>query len=71
MEREKAEGDEIDLQHNNAVINNNLSLVIDNKILNEVEKCGFTKKHITNSLKNDELNYATTFYYLSTITKEY
>ena len=39
--------------------------------MEEVEKSGFTKKHIIDSLNNDELNYATTFYYLLTIEKEY
>ena len=71
IERQKTEEDEEDYQHKNATINNNLSLVIDAAILNDVEKCSFSRKYITESLKNDELNYATAFYYLLTIKKEY
>lgn len=48
-----------------------MTLVIDDKIIGEIEKTGFPKNYIVNSLNNDELNYATTFYQLLTTQKEY
>lgn len=48
-----------------------LTLVIDDKILQEIEVAGFPKNYIINSLNNDELNYVTTFYYLMITQKEY
>ena len=47
------------------------TLVLNEQLINEVEKCGFPKQYIVNSLNNDELNYATTFYFLLGVVKEY
>ena len=47
------------------------TLVLNELFVVEVEKCGFPKSYIVNSLNNDELNYATTFYYLLGTEKEY
>jgi hypothetical protein len=48
-----------------------LTLVIDEKIVSEIENVGFPKNYIINSLNNDELNYVTTYYYLMITQKEY
>jgi hypothetical protein len=47
------------------------TLVIDERLVNDIEKCGFPKSYIVNCLNNDELNYVTTMYYLLAIEKEY
>lgn len=48
------------------------TLVIDEGIVNEIEKHGFPKQFIVNSLNNDELNYVTAYYHLlSSGGKEY
>lgn len=48
-----------------------MTIVIDEKIIDEIEKTGFPRSFIIQSLNNDELNYATTFYHLLSIQKEY
>jgi ferritin-like protein len=45
--------------------------VVDERIVQELEKSGFPKSYILNALNNDELNYVTTYYYLLTTVKEY
>lgn len=47
------------------------TLVLNDKLVQEVEKSGFPKQYILNSLNNDELNYATSYYYLLGTEKEY
>jgi hypothetical protein len=48
-----------------------MTIVIDDKILAEIEKSGFPRSYIISSLNNDDLNYATAFYHLLTTQKEY
>jgi hypothetical protein len=45
-----------------ALLGTALTLVINEQALAQVESCGFPKSYIVNSLNNDELNYATTYY---------
>lgn len=47
------------------------TLVLEDKIILEIERHGFPKTYIVNSLNNDELNHVTTYYYLLTTQKEY
>ena len=47
------------------------TLVVDERIVADVEAAGFPKQFIVSSLNNDELNYVTTFYYLLAMQKEY
>jgi hypothetical protein len=45
---------------------------IDQSVLGDIEKTGgFPKGYVVNSLQNDELNYATAYYYLLCTPKEY
>jgi len=45
--------------------------VLEDRLINEIERHGFPRSYIVNSLNNDELNYVTTCYYLLTTVKEY
>ena len=47
------------------------TLVLQDNLIVEVEKSGFPKPYVVNSLNSDELNYATTFYFLLTTNKEF
>ena len=47
------------------------TLQIDDFIISEIEKCGYPKSYLLNSLNNDEMNYATAYYYLLTKPKEF
>ena len=47
------------------------TLILDESLLEQVEQAGFPKVHLVASLNNDELNHATTFYYLLKTSKEY
>ena len=55
----------------NAPIIHTQTLVLNEVLIQEVEKGGFPKPYLIHSLNNDELNYATTYYYLLTTTKEF
>jgi len=47
------------------------TLMLDEKIVADVERSGYPKQYIIQSLNNDELNHATTYYYLVTTEVEY
>jgi hypothetical protein len=50
----------------------NANMVIDQNVLSEIEKNGgFPRHHVIGSLQNDELNYATAYYYLLCTLKEF
>lgn len=68
MKTEEEEEEKIHLFNDSSLTE---TLVLNEKLVNEVEKCGFPKSYICNSLNNDDMNYATTFYYLLEIQKEY
>ncbi len=55
----------------NNLLGSALTLVIDEKIVFEIEQSGFPKNYVINCLNNDELNYVTTYYYLLMTQKEY
>lgn len=74
IDKQKIEDDE----DNDKILNANagkmgsaMTMVIDEKIISEIEKCGFPKLYLVSSLNNDDLNYSTTFYHLLTTQKEY
>ena len=48
------------------------TLIIDEKVLGVVERCGYTSDYVKKRLNNDELDYCTCLYYLlCTAGKEY
>ena len=47
------------------------TLIIDELLVNTIEKTGYPKPYILASLNNDDLNHTTTFYYLLQTHKEY
>ena len=47
------------------------TLIIDDQLVNVIEKAGYPKPYIMASLNNDDLNHSTTFYYLLQAWKEY
>ena len=72
VKTEEEEEDKINLQKDKInQLGSAMTLVIDDKLLFEIEQVGFPKNYIINSLNNDELNYVTTYYYLMTTQKEY
>lgn len=74
IDKQKTEEEEDDKCHKSNIahqMGSAMTLVIDDNILNEMEKCGFPRTYIVNSLNNDDLNYASTFYHLLTTAKEY
>lgn len=47
------------------------TLVINDLLLAQIENAGYPKGWLVNCLNNDELNYATAFYYLLCTDKEF
>lgn len=47
------------------------TLVLDEQVIGQIARAGFPRKHVVESLNNDQLNYATTFYHLLRTIKEY
>ena len=47
------------------------TLIIDDEKVAAIEKTGYPRAYIMASLNNDDLNHATTFYYLLQAAKEY
>ena len=75
IDKQKIEDEEDnDKLMKNHISNNtatNITTVIDDRLIAEVERYGFPKIYIVQSLNNDDLNYASTFYHLLTTQKEY
>ena len=47
------------------------TLMINDNLIEQIESTGFSRSYIIQSLNNDELNYATSFYYLLSTVKEF
>ncbi len=47
------------------------TLMVNERFIEEIENDGFPRNYIIQSLNNDELNYATTYYYLLDTGKEF
>jgi len=45
--------------------------MVNERFIEEIENDGFPRNYIIQSLNNDELNYATTYYYLLDTGKEF
>lgn len=77
IDRQKTEEEEEEKEYYQSSLQNKFNLntastlVVDDKIISDIERHGFPKAYIVNSLNNDELNYVTTYYYLLTTQKEY
>ena len=76
IKKQRNEDDTTESHVNQLVKHNNVpqiaNVVIDPSLINEIERSGgFPATYTTNSLNSDELNYATAFYYLLCIAKEY
>jgi hypothetical protein len=50
---------------------NSQTLIVDEVLISQIEKSGFTKPYIIASLNNDDMNHVTTFYYLLKADIEY
>jgi predicted deacylase len=50
---------------------NSGTLIVEEHLLQQIERSNFPKAYIVASLNNDELNHVTTFYYLLKTPKEY
>lgn len=73
IDRQKTEEEEEDNYQKERLLNlgSAQTLVIDEKLISDIEVNGFPKQYIINSLNNDDMNYVTTYYYLLTTSKEY
>lgn len=73
IDKQKNEEEEEEKRHLEQIMSNEQTqtLLIDEHIVQEVEKGGYPRSYIVKSLNSDELNYATSFYYLLTTDKEY
>lgn len=73
IENQKTEDEEEERTQKQRLMNMQtaLTLVIDERLVADIEGSGFPKSYIVNSLNNDEMNYVTTYYYLLTTQKEY
>lgn len=73
IDRQKTEEEEEENEYHNhkMALGSAQTLILDDKVISEIERQGFPKTYIVNSLNNDELNYVTTYYYLMNTQKEY
>ena len=54
-----------------ATLNGGITLKIEENYVSEVMKVGYPRAFVYSSLNNDELNHASMFYYLLTISREF
>lgn len=68
---EDEEEDRLNFNEKSTAVGTAQTLIINERYLSEVEKAGYPRTFLVRSLNNDELNYATSFYYLLNTQKEF
>lgn len=72
IKRQRTEEEQHESQvHQMIKASHNANLVIQQPLIAEIERNGFPQQYTCGSLSNDELNYATAYYYLLCTEKEY